>query len=79
MGFTFSTLWVAKGFSGLSSESPSFKSFYCTRVAFKGVYKGYYKESLPWALEYHALILFFLKESLWNTSLYLFLPGYLNA
>ena len=32
-----------------------------------------------WALEYHTLILFFLKEPLWNRSLYFFLPGYLKA
>ena len=32
-----------------------------------------------WALEYHTLTLFFLKEPLWNKSLYLLLPGYLKA
>ena len=32
-----------------------------------------------WALEYHTLILFCLKEPLWNKSLYFFLPGYLKA
>ena len=33
--------------------------------------------TLNWALEYHTY--FFLKEPLWNKSLYLFLPGYLKA
>ena len=32
-----------------------------------------------WALEYHTLILFFLKEPLRNKSLYFFLLGYLKA
>ena len=32
-----------------------------------------------WALEYHTLILFSLKEPLWNKDLYFFLPGYLKA
>ena len=32
-----------------------------------------------WALEYHTLILFFLKEPLINKSLYFFLPGQLEA
>ena len=31
------------------------------------------------ALEYHTLILFCLKEPLWNKSVYFFLPGYLKA
>ena len=38
-----------------------------------------YRLRVNWALEYHTLILFFLKEALWNKSLYFFLPGYLKA
>ena len=49
----------------------------CTRR--RRLKSGSGMKSVYLALEYHTLILFFLKEPLWKRSLYFFLPGYLKA
>ena len=40
---------------------------------------GVWRHSSYWALEFHTLILLFLKEPLWNKRLYFFLPGCFKA
>ena len=55
------------------------ESFNLAEFLYSGSWESLDCRDIFWALEYHTLILFFLKEPFWNKSLYFFLPGYLKA